>query len=298
MIRKSILTTILLLIAYTLFIRYYGNAIYRTAQTTAQRNVVKAEEFIYEASNHCDTLVVGSSMSERLQTERLTPHCYNLSFSGLSALDGLTLIHSSGHVPKVLFVEINSIAREVPSSLNLATVNDPTERRLKRLLPFLRQKYQPVGVLKALLRDWQNGSSNVVAPESSFRLDTALQQKMVRQLHGSLSQPLSIEATTRSFRQAKVLLSQLQRQGTTIVLFEMPINSQLENLEAPQTIRQYADRYFPAPEYQHIALPTDAFRTSDGVHLLYDESVRYTDYLYTQYQQLIAVPVRPIGLNR
>jgi len=293
MIWKSILTTVLLLIVYTLFIRYSGITISRTAQTTAQRNIVKAEEFLYENSTHCDTLIVGSSMSERLQEQQLTPHCYNLSFSGLSSLDGLYLIQAGGRVPNVLFVEINSIARESPSSLDLTAVADPTSRTLKQWLPFLRQKYQPVGVLKALLRDWQHGSSDLIAPESAYRLDTALQQKMVHQLHGTMNLPLSVAATDSSFKKAHAFLSQLQRRGTTVILFEMPINAQLENLLAPRTIRAYADRYFPAPQYQHIVLPADSFRTSDGIHLLYDESLRYTSYLHAQYAKLAqTVPKR------
>lgn len=294
MIWKSILTTLLLLTAYTLFIHYGGNTISRTAQTTAQRNIVKAEEFLYEDSDRCDTLIVGSSMSERLHPDRLTPHCYNLSFSGLSSLDGLHLIQASGHTPKVLFVEINSIARQSPSSLDLTTVADPTSRTLKQWLPFLRQKYQPVGVAKALLRDWQHGSSDIVAPESASRLDTALQRKMVYQLHGAMSLPLSVVATDSSFKKAYAFLSQLKRQGTTVVLFEMPINARLENLLAPRTIRDYANRYFPAPQYQHIVLPADSFRTSDGIHLLYDESLQYTNYLHAQYQKLARTAPKPI----
>jgi hypothetical protein len=286
MIWKSILTTLLLLTAYTLFIRYAGNAISRTAQTTAQRNIVKAEEFLYENSSHCDTLIVGSSMSERLHSKRLTPQCYNLSFSGLSSLDGLYLIQAGSHAPNVLFVEINSIARASPSSLDLTTVTDPTSRTLKQWLPFLRQKYQPVGVVKALLRDWQHGSSDLIAPASASRLDTVLQQKMVHQLHSAMSLPLSVAATDSSFNRAKTYLSRLRQQGTTVILFEMPINAQLENLLAPRTIRDYANRYFPAPQYQHIVLPADSFRTSDGIHLLYDESLQYTNYLHAQYEKL------------
>ncbi len=294
MIWKSILTTLLLLTAYTLFIRYGGTAISRTAQTTAQRNIVKAEEFLYEDSNHYDTLIVGSSMSERLHSERLAPNCYNLSFSGLSSLDGLYLIQASGHAPKVLFVEINTIARQSPSSLDLTKVADSTSRTLKQWLPFLRQKYQPIGVVKALLRDWQHGSSDIVAPESASRLDTAMQQKMVHQLHGDMSVPLSVVATDSSFKKAYAFLNRLKRQGTTVILFEMPIDARLENLLAPRTIRTYANRYFPAPRYQHIVLPADSFRTSDGIHLLYDESLQYTNYLHAQYQKLAHTASKPI----
>ncbi len=298
MIWKSILTTVLLITTYTLFINYYGQSIDRTAQTTGQRNLVKAEDYLYEASDHCDTILIGSSMSERLRAERLAPHCYNLSFSGLSALDGLYLIERSGHVPKVLFVEINSIAREVPVSLDMATITDSSGRRLKQWFPFLRQKYQPVGVLKALLRDWQSGPDGTAEAIAAARPDTALQQKMVQQLYNVMRLPLSPTATANSFRKAKAYLSRLQRRGTTVILFEMPINSRLENLLAPQTTRQYADAYFPAPAYQHIALPADSFRTSDGIHLLYDESLRYSNYLHTQYQQLAHATTRNMISNR
>ncbi|QJD77571.1 hypothetical protein [Spirosoma rhododendri] len=298
MIWKSVAITGLLLLAYTLFINQYGSSINRTAQTTAQRNMVKAEEYLYEASATADTLIVGSSMSERLHTEQIAPQGYNLSFSGLSALEGLYLIQQSGHVPNVLFVEINSIARQTPTTLDLTKLTDPAERRIKKWLPFLRQKYQPVGVFKAVLRDWQQGAGKTVAPESAFRLDTTLQQRMVRQLQGEMSRPISAEGTAIPFKKALAYLSQLRQQGTTVILFEMPINARLENLLAPRTIRQYADRYFPAPAYQHIALPADSFRTSDGIHLLYDESVRYSNYLHTQYEQLARSAPRTVVSNQ
>ena len=279
MIRQSLVVTALILILYTAFIHFYGPAISRTAQTTAQRNLVKAEEYMYEASSRYDTLIVGSSMSERILTDSLNAHSYNLSFSGLSSLDGLYLIAHSGHAPKMLFVEINSIARRDPPQLDLTQFTDSTQHCLKQWLPFLRTKYQPVGVAKALLRDWQHGRNAIVIPESALRQDTALLNKTVTQLQAPMHVAPLAAHMNESFAKARTYLDALRRQGTTVVLFEMPIDVRLEQLAAPQAIRQYAQRYFPAPDYQHIDLPNGAFQTSDGIHLLYNESARYTRYL-------------------
>jgi hypothetical protein len=167
MIVKSLLTAAALLIVYTILIVGFQERITHSGQTTLQRNIVKAEEYLYEASNRFDTVLIGSSVSERLIMDSLPGGCYNLAMAGLSSLDGLQLIKQTAHWPRLIYIELNTLDRGETSDV-LEGFNHPRRQFLNQLFPFLRQKYQPVGVVKSLLRDWQYGQAQFVDPSAGI----------------------------------------------------------------------------------------------------------------------------------
>ncbi len=157
-----------MLVAYTGFIQFFQTSITRIGQTTAHRNTVKAEEYLYEAASHYDTLIVGSSMSERLLTDSLGHDYYNLAFAGLSSQVGLTLIQHSGHWPRLIFVETNTLLNPVAATKLPALGDGPIWQTVRQHFLFMRQKYQPVGVFKAMLRDWQYGKQHYIKVETGM----------------------------------------------------------------------------------------------------------------------------------
>lgn len=282
MIKKSLLLALGLLAAYTLLIQRFGFWVSRTAQTTAQRNLVKGEEYLYEAKGRYDTVIVGSSMSDRLVGNDSLRGLYNLSFAGQSSIEGLRLISQSGHVPKLIFVEINSLARQDPPEPELLNLTDPTQKTLKHWLPFLRQKYQPVGVFKALLRDIQHGRNTFVVPASALAPDTSLLSKTVAQLAVSMQTPIPKPQLDSLVRRAYTYLEPLRKAGAHVVFFEMPMDARLEQSALPVALRESVHRIFSTPPYTYIPLPPDAYGTTDGIHLLHPEAMRYTTYFWQQ----------------
>ncbi|WP_027303054.1 hypothetical protein [Rudanella lutea] len=288
MIKRVLLSTLALLLVYSWFISQYGAGISRTGQTTEQRNMVKAEEFLFEASTRYDTIIVGSSMSDRLNTDSLSAAYYNLSLAGMSAQDGLQLIEMSGHLPHVLFVETNTLTRDEPSPL-MESLNDPTWIWLKRHLPFTRQKFQPAGVFKAMLRDWSHGKGQPVVPETAMYVDTAFLNKAVAdRIQAAIPPPDSV--LHASLGKVRNRLDQWRRQGVRVVFFEIPMDPRLQAMPIQGQVRQLVRRYFPSPDYAHLALPEGAYQTTDGVHLTYGESNRFTGYLRQQIQGYIGGP--------
>lgn len=287
MIAKSLLTALTLTILYTLFINAFRDHISRTGQTAAQRNIVKAEEYLYEVNERYDTVLVGSSMSERLITDSLPGKCYNLAMAGLSSLDGLALIKQTGHRPRLIYVELNTLARGQTSAL-LQAFNQPSRQFLNQHFPFLRQKYQPVSVAKSLLRDWQYGKTSVVFFGANAPVDTTFRNKAIQERLLTLQHIPPDSSLQASIDVAWTYLEAFRQRGVKIILFEMPTDQQLQTHRLTATVRQQLVSRFPASRYPVVQVPAEGYQTTDGVHLTPAESIRYTAYLRRHIDQLTA----------
>ncbi|GAB4012120.1 hypothetical protein GCM10028808_27270 [Spirosoma migulaei] len=274
MIKKSLLSTLLLLLVYTLLISSFGNRFTLIGQTTAQENIVKVEDYLYQIDSPHDTILVGSSMSERLITDRLPGRCYNLAMSGLSSLDGLHIIQKGEHWPRLVYVELNTLARGYRFGL-LNQFDEPGWQFLTTYFPFLRQKYQPVAVVKSILYDQH--------PESTSGLgtpvDTAFYEKAVQEQLVALERIPSDSALKANVELAYQYIEPLRHHGAKIIFFEMPTDPRIQNHILTSTIRQYLHNRFGDSPYAKIDLPTGLYQTNDGVHLTQPEIIRYTAYL-------------------
>ena len=280
MIRKALLTTLLLLLAYSLFITIFRHDIRRTAQTIEQRNTVTAEEFLYENEAHADTVIVGSSMSYRLLFDSLPGHVghyHNLAMGGMASVDGLDLIAQAGYCPKLVMVEINTLDH-TPDTVFLTQFTEPVWSQIRARIPLMRLKYQPIGVAKALLRDTREGVSENIAET----VDTAFVTKLVQQ---QLSQNRNVAGyidLQRTIHEADAYVQVLRRKGTKLVFFEMPTDPRIRNTNVSRRLRELVATTFPDSTYRHIRFPKEFYQTTDGVHLPRYESLRYTRYLCEQ----------------
>ncbi|GAB4000995.1 hypothetical protein GCM10028807_55830 [Spirosoma daeguense] len=284
MIRKAVFTTILLLLAYSLFITIFRSNIRRTAQTVEQRNTVKAEEFLYENGAQADTIIVGSSMSNRLLFDSLPGHLghyYNLSLEGMTSVDGLHLIAHSASRPKLILVEINTLDRS-PDTTFFAKFVEPGWSQIRQYVPFMRLKYQPVGVMKALLRDWRGGGASDEIVET---VDTAFVTRLVQKRLAQTNDKPEDKALRATIEDANTYVQMLRKEGTQLIFFEMPTDPRIRNSNVSKRLRELVSEQFPASDFRHIPFPDDTYQTTDGVHLPRAECVRYTRYLYKHISQ-------------
>ncbi|GAB3688143.1 hypothetical protein GCM10027592_02630 [Spirosoma flavus] len=280
MIRKALFTTLLLLLAYSLFITVFRSSIRRTAQTVEQRNTVKGEEFLYEDGAQADTIIVGSSMSNRLLFDSLPRHkghYYNLALEGMTSEDGLQLIAHAGYRPKLVLIEINTFDRK-PDTTFFRKFIEPGWSQIREYLPIMRLKYQPIGVMKALLRDWRGGATDEIVET----VDTAFVTRLVHKRLSQTSDKPQDKALQETIDVADTYIQDLQKRGTKLVFFEMPTDPRIRNSNVSRRLRELVSTTFPASLYQHIPYPADTYQTTDGVHLPRNECVRYTRYLYEQ----------------
>ncbi|WP_080053846.1 hypothetical protein [Spirosoma aerolatum] len=278
MVRKAVLTTLLLLLLYSLFIYAFQEHIHRTGLTVQQNNIVKAEEFLYENGQKADTIVVGSSMSNRLLFDSLPGHYYNLALEGLSSADGLGLIVQAKHRPRLLLIETNSMDR-LPDTAFFAALTKPALRVIRKYLPLTRLKYQPVGVVKALFRDWRAEKIPAGATEA---IDTAFVSKLIQARLVDMNRIPPENEMQAKIDVSAASIRSLQESGTQVIFFEMPTDPRVRNTILSGRVRKLVGSTFPESAYRYIQFPSDFYQTTDGVHLPLTECARYTRYLYTQ----------------
>ncbi|AKF24358.1 hypothetical protein YH65_02315 [Sulfurovum lithotrophicum] len=247
-------------------------------QNQWQRNTAVAQEFIY--SPKAENIIVGSSLSARLNPTLLPPTFFNLSFSGGSVLTGLEIIKKTGYIPKRLYVETNLIFR-FKSTKMINTLFYPVWWRVKAYLPALQEKYQPLNVLLSKSFCSKQNSQTPARPKGPKRYrdskrDINIQRfnLMMKQRKAAYAKPLN----TRNLKAVKRLIHYFEKQGTQIVFFEMPIDPELANTPQAQKRRAiiksiFKDPWLPLPDYTQYV-------TADGHHLTHKSAYNYTkDFL-------------------
>ncbi|GAB3962612.1 hypothetical protein GCM10028805_64090 [Spirosoma harenae] len=277
MIRKALLTTTILLLVYSVFIYVFRQQIQRTGLTVEQNNLVKAEEFLYENGQLADTIIVGSSMSNRLLVDSLPGHYYNLSMEGLASVDGIALIAQTSRRPHLLLVETNSLDR-LPDTAFFASLRQPVWAKIREYIPLTRLKYQPMGVVKALLRDLKQSQIGSL-PEL---IDTSFASKLIQERLIDMNRIPTNNELRRKIAITANYIRSLQETGTQVVFFEMPTDPRIQNAKLSSIIRQLTRSTFPETAYQYIQVPSEFYQTTDGVHLPRFECIRYSHYLYSQ----------------
>src|SRR5579862_1872882 len=142
--KKSLATTLILLLAYQVILPYVPRR-YMLEQVRQQGNILKAEEYLCSSNQPCQ-VIVGSSLSARLNPSVLGKDCFNLALNGGSALTGLELLVRSGARPRLVLVEINNLDREV----DRAFVDDeisPVFSLLRRHFSIFREENRPADLV-------------------------------------------------------------------------------------------------------------------------------------------------------
>src|ERR1700674_2783158 len=142
MIAKSILVCLLLFLAYSALLPFAPDL--SASQAQWQQNLQKAEQYLYADAN-AKSLIIGTSMAERLVTERI-PDCDNLSFAGLSVFDGLSLLRHKDRLPSSVYIETNVLLRKRDGDFS-ESLFSPIPFLLRRRVIALRADKQPLALI-------------------------------------------------------------------------------------------------------------------------------------------------------
>lgn len=286
MIRKSLLTAVILLLLHALFVYLYPVS---SEQYALQRNTVKAQHFIYGDAH--DNIIIGSSLSNRLVMDSLQG-ISNLSFSGLGIFDGLRILNNSNVAPRIVFIETNIMSRSESEHFT-SYVNSPILSPVKRAIPSLRDEFQPIGMLGELIirtlkkEKTNNNDLDQTATTGQPGDDTFFNKMLALQAEDYSKVPDTTMLRTR-FEQLALEVERLEARGAQVVFFEMPVNETLCDLPEPQTIRAFYRKYFPESKYAYIRVPhCSGYKTTDGAHLAEDEAARYTMFFKTHAEALL-----------
>lgn len=225
-------------------------------------------------------------MSARILMDSFPNTYYNLSLQALSLHDGLELLRHARRVPKVVLLEFNT-ASLGPNPAFLHDVLYSVLARAKPYLSPLREKYQPIGVVKALLRDGLDqrprrlsempGAAPVPKP-----IFEAARSAVIRNF-SIPDEELRLRSCFDSLYQHVAVLKQ---RGVAVIFYEVPVGAYVQRLPKAVRIRQFDQWYFPRILFKHILLPAETYQTTDGIHLPPQEAARYTHYLKTQLRTL------------
>lgn len=295
MIRKSLLTAFILLLLHALVVYIYPVS---STQYSSQENTIKAQQFIYGGA-HKD-IIIGSSLSNRLVMDSLRG-ISNLSFSGNSIFDGLSILNHSGLTPRTVFIETNIMSRGENVGFT-SYVNSPILNPIKRAIPSLRDEFQPIGMVgEFIIRTLgkrpagthvaqQAKASEEPRDDAFFKTMLALQAEDYNEVPDTLILQARFEQLARE-------VHRLEAKGARIIFFEMPVNETVCDLPEPQMIRTFYRKYFPENKYAYIRVPGCAgYQTTDGAHLADNEAARFTRFFKTNADALLTtrkqLPVR------
>lgn len=277
----------ILLLLHALFV--YVNPI-SSAQYAWQGNTIKAQQFIYGESS--ENIIVGSSLSNRLVMDSLQGMT-NLSFSGQGIFDGLSVLNHNNTVPGTVFIETNIMSRKENENFT-SYINSPILNPLKRAIPSLRDEYQPIGILgEIIIRTFKPEASGENLDVNNVALQEDGDDTFFQRMLSLQAQDYNVTPDTSvlqsSFEALAVAVENLEKNGTRVVFFEMPVNETLCDLPEPQMIRDYYRRYFPESRYRYIRVPhCEGYKTTDGAHLGGAEALRFTKYFKRQVESLTA----------
>jgi len=289
MIKKSILTALALLIAYHFLFPHLPR---RYFQLSGQQrdNYFRAQRYAYELSSGT-TLILGSSMSLRLNEQMLGPGYFKLALGGGSVFTGLEIIRLKGAHPPLVLIEVNQLGWDIDHEL-LHDLFSPWLSGLRNYSPIFKEEGRPAnfvnGIVEAFVRKscrwsarWSGRdkaeSGSGVNPELFARL-----MRMYKEYFATAPPGLSDKA-----KKLGDYVDALTSSGSVCVLYEMPIDSSLANLNAPRAVREAAEARFPKNKYHWLEFTQDhRYQTSDGIHLTQSEADRITETMVHETSQI------------
>lgn len=262
---KTIFLFISLFIIYNLFLIIVKPNI-TILQNPYQKNYSFAQDFIYE--NNAQNIIVGSSMAARMKNEFLPDSYYNLSFSGGSVLTGLEIIKRSGVIPKNIYIENNIIFRKQDKKL-LNSLFYPVFWELKKYIPALKEKYQPLCIVASVMKGSYGKSHDEYM---KIKRNSSIYKMSIKRHRIFYSKKLL--NYQEKLIKLKSLIKYFEKNNVNLIFFEMPIDSSLSYLTKPKEQRIIIKKTF---QNKWIKLPNNNnYLTSDGIHLMYKSAYNYT----------------------
>jgi hypothetical protein len=258
--RLSLLVAAALLIVFAGFVALGPKPHELRFQTQEQENRHVIERF-RAGGAALPVVYVGSSMAARLAGDVDTRCVYDLALAGESALTGLHVLVDASVAPRAVFIEIN--VPERPANTRLIARSDGWLVAHSQLFA---TENKPVNLLLSYLAQLRKAPLRGV--------DARLQAIGLDVQRVSYAQIVAPQLLQRSLKEMEADVRMLQKRGTQVALFELPVHPSLEDMPRARQIRAafratFPDLGFVSADELARGRP---IRTVDGVHLALDES--------------------------
>lgn len=258
-------------------------------------NIIKAESILYE-KDRINIVVVGTSLTNRIRQAWLPKDSIAFGMSGASTQDGLAVLLRSGLSPKYVFVEMNVIERggsQRSTSLRKSILNDTLMPLRRNFLEFREKNRPSTYLIKRLAISYYSTFRNPrhgEAPESKNKHVSVSNEKLKMRVaknikrHYDMFSRVKEKALMAKMNELMNLVNEIERRGSTVILYETPMHPALCNSDKMKMTRRLAASVFPGHVYLR-ARDCSKYRTTDGMHLS-----KRSAYLYTR-QLLKVLPV-------
>lgn len=267
--RNSLIVVAILLVGYGLFLHYGPKPTRAKLQSQWQYNRYCIEKFLRDSKedqSRYEIVLVGSSLSSRLDFTEVSKSVYNLSFNGGSALTGLSVIAHSATKPRLVLVEINVPERGVDQDLIAKSSG-----LLPQLSAIFHVENMPINLATSYLYSFvyslHRGKPAKEANEPVRRKGIAAQSD-------SHKIPLPASVLNSNMAEFGRLVRAIESNGARVVFFEMPIHPDLESSPREVQVRNSFKCTFPNSQllgFTQLAAGL-AVKTTDGMHLSDEEA--------------------------
>lgn len=180
---------------------------------------------------------------------------------------------------------MNNVMKE-EGELFTETLFAPIPYHLKKYFPFLRDRNKPIGVLRGLTRSRRQASLNFDTTEDTIERSSAY-QTVLSQQKDAYKKKLQKKKMNLAFQKLKQSVEQIEKEGSIVVFFEMPIHRELCVLPRVKTLRKRFFSEFPQDKYFYIKQPDcSSYQTTDGIHLTIASGNRYSMYFKKEVEAL------------
>ena len=291
MIKKSLITAVVLFALYSVAVEWVPNDYPIKGQSPYQNNMIKAQEFIAQQEG-IDHLLVGSSLGNRIRKELLPQEFYNLSFQGQSIYEGLEIIKQSGATPKTILIETNVVDRPArPDFVN--NLFTPVVSDARKNVRSLRERFQPITLLISYFYARKQGTQPTIMkvnanypgsepkePDTSKSFMAALEQ------NNSYGEIRDQKVLNKNLALLREYIDYFQAKEVKILFYEMPIDQRLCDLPMTSYMREQMGNVADEKGIDFIRQPDCShYMTTDGIHLNEVSAGEYSAFLLAELQK-------------
>lgn len=253
-------------------------------QTQWESNVTVVQNFLY-SQKQPQGVMVGSSMSRRLQPVHLPDSIFNLSCLGGKPAALIKIIRKSGKIPHTVFIEANSLGPEDDPAL-IEYIFNPILQPVRGHIVLLRDENKPFSRLfgPTLMNAGRvlTGREQKVTPRPRVAGNikkSAAYQAILNDANRKYGDSIPEEKMASTWNRIRPELKWLKENNINIVFYFVPVGAftclgvqqeQKENL-----LKKHQAEF----GYKVIPMPDCAdYNTTDGVHLEDESAIKYTQY--------------------
>ena len=215
----------------------------------------------------CRSILVGSSLSGRLDSQWLEPSVTSLAVSGSGAETGLQLTRILGTPPAEIVIELNYLFR--PAEAGIVEYFDGSPlARLRRRIPAAWQYNHPLNLLLSLQKAWKARKQGGVASEIQKPRSEEIFQFAWKQRLEFGAAPPDHQAVDEACVRLGSWIKELRARGTKVSLAWFPIDPAIAETPGFRVWREAYRQAFPPDRHHWIEFPAElGLHTVDGEHL-------------------------------